>query len=315
MRFLRPLLLLSVWTCAASFAQDANIAYPAADLERRLQSMPFVILAAEKARGLREDIALKADVRFEDGVEMRIKLRPASRKGSEFNNEPRYELAAYLLQKALLDEPDHVVPPTALRAVHRSVLEPYAKVKATFGGSDVVIVAQYWLQNVRGPRDIWDPARFGADPLYSRHIANLNVLTFLIRHGDSNPGNVLLSSDRMTGRAFSVDNGISFSSLPSDRGELWRELRVPRVPAATIARLRALDRAKLDALLGVIATWQVRDGRLVPVPGHPRLGGAGGVRRGGGYVQLGLTVRDLRDLEKRRVELLARVDDGSLGVF
>lgn len=315
MRFVRPLVLLLLWTSAAAFAQDANVAYPAADLERRLQSMPFVILTAEKARGLREDLALKADVRFDDGREVRIKLRPAGRKASEFNNEPRYELAAYVLQKALFDEPDYVVPPTALRAIHRSVLAPYTKVFATFGGSDVVVVAQYWLQNVTGPRDIWDPARFAADPLYARHIANLNVLTFLIKHGDSNPGNVLLSTDRATGRAFSVDNGVAFSSLPSDRGQLWRDLRVPRVPAQTIERLRALDRTKLDALLGAIATWQVRDGRLVPVPGHPRMRGMMGVRRAHGHVQLGLTERDIRDLEKRRRELLARVDDGRLGVF
>lgn len=317
MRTLRLIVLLFVFVCAAATAQDANLLRPTADLEARLQAMPFEILAAEKARGLREDVALKSEVRFEDGVEMRIKIRPASLGGSEFNNEPRYEMAAYLLQKAFLDDPDYVVPPTALRTLHRAKIEPYIPpIFATFRGtSDVLVVAQYWLQHVTGPRDIWDPGRFASDPTYARHIANMNVLTYLIKHGDSNPGNVLLSTDRATGRAFSVDNGISFSSKPSDRGELWRELRVPRVPARTIERLRALNLERLDALLGSVGTWEMRDGRLVPAPGHARLPGSRGVRRAKGFVQFGLTTRELRDLDKRRIQLLRLVDQGKLGTF
>ncbi|HET9484810.1 MAG TPA: hypothetical protein VFO79_12700 [Xanthomonadales bacterium] len=315
MRASLPILLGLLCTAAAASAQDANIARPVPELEQRLASMPFEILSAEKARGLRVDVALKAEVRFADGVEMRVKLRPANRGATEFNNEPRYEGAAYVLQKALFDEPDHVVPPTALRAMPRDALSPHAKVAATFGGKDVIVVAQYWLQKVAGPRDVWDPARFASDRAYARHVANLNVLTYLIKHGDSNPGNVMVSTDRATGRVFAVDNGIAFSSPTSDRGALWREMRVPRVPAQTVERLRAFDLAKLDALLGTVATWQSRDGRLVPVPGHPRLPGVAGVRRRDGYVQLGLSQRDIRDLDRRRLALLAMIDQGKLGTF
>src|SRR5678809_1016277 len=87
-------------------AEDSNVIRPVADLEQRLTSMPFEILKADKARGIKEDVALKTDVRFQDGVELRIKIRPANYGGSEFNNEPRYEQAAYELQKAFLDESD-----------------------------------------------------------------------------------------------------------------------------------------------------------------------------------------------------------------
>ena len=317
MRALRSIVLLWLCIAGAAAAQDANLARSNADLESRLRDMPFEILAAEKARGLKEDVALKSEVRFEDGVEMRIKIRPANLGASEFNNEPRYEMAAYLLQKGFLDEPDYVVPPTALRVLHRAKIEPYIPgIFATFRGTnDVLVVAQYWLQKVTGPRDIWDPARFESDPLYARHIANMNVLTFLIKHGDSNPGNVLLSTDRATGRAFAVDNGISFMSLPSDRGELWRQMRVPRVPKKTVDRLRALNVERLDALVGAVGTWQLSDGRLVPVENAERLSGARGVRRGKGLVQLGLTYRELRDLDKRRLNLLKQIDSGKIGTF
>src|SRR5687767_6495533 len=64
--------LIALFCFAASTiaaAEDANVARSAAELERRLESMPFRIEAAEKARGLQEDVALKTDVRFADGVD------------------------------------------------------------------------------------------------------------------------------------------------------------------------------------------------------------------------------------------------------
>ena len=314
----RNLVALLLAFCAVpGFAEDSNVVRPVADLEQRLASMPFEILKAEKARGIKEDVALKSDVKFKDGVELRIKIRPANMGGSEFNNEPRYEQAAYELQKLYLDENDRVVPPTALRAITRADLKPHAPaVPATFRGSnDVLVVVQYWLKSVSGPNDVWDQARFGRDPAYAKHVANLNVLTFLIGHGDSNAGNIMLSTDAKNPRVFSVDNGVAFRSLKSDRGQLWRQMRVPSVPKQTVERLRAMDRAKLDQALASVGTWTVNDAHLVRVDGEPAYSGAKGVRMRDGKIQLGLTPREILDIENRRKKLLEMIDKGEIGTF
>ncbi len=312
-------------TCAASGvgaladaepAADANVAYPVAELERRLATMPFEILAAKKARDLREDVALKSDVRFADGLELRIKIRPANKGGTEFNNEPRYERAAYLLNKELFDEAESVVPVTVLRALPRAQLKPHApRILATFNGADdVVAVIQYWLQSVAAPDDAWDPARFERDPAYAHHIANANVLTYLIEHGDSNKGNLLVSS-APNGRVFVIDSGVAFRSPASDRGVLWKALRVPRVPKATIERLRTIDAGRLAALLGTVGQWQPRDHHLLEVPFTAPFNDYEGKRRRGGVEQMGLTGRELRDLVVRRNALIAMADRGEIGTF
>ena len=317
MKVLRLFAVLLALVAGSVRGEDSNVIRPVADLEQRLSSMPFEILKAEKARGIKEDVALKSEVKFQDGVELRIKIRPANYGGSEFNNEPRYEAAAYELQKAFLDEGDAVVPPTELRALKREQIGPVAPaVPATFRGSnDVLAVLQYWLKTVSGPNDVWDAARFERDKAYAKHVANLNVLTYLIAHGDSNAGNILLSTDPQNPRVFAVDNGVAFRSLKSDRGQAWRSMRVPSIPKQTVERLRALDRDRLNQVLGAVGTWRIEDAHLVRVEGEPVYSGAKGVRTRDGKVQLGLTPREILDVETRRKELLEMVDKGKLGSF
>ena len=300
----------------AAPAADPNVLYPVAELEQRLASAPFEILAAKKARDLREDVALRTDVRFADGVELRIKIRPSNKGASEFNNEPRYERAAFVLAKALFDEADLVVPVTVLRPIPREQLKPYApRLLATFNGSDdVLAVVQYWLQSVEAPDDVWDPARFERDPEYARHVADANLLTYLIEHGDSNKGNLLLSS-APNARVFVIDSGVAFRSPASDRGVLWKAIRVPRLTKTAVARLRALEPARIEALLGTVGQWEVVDGRLVAMPAEPRFNGHEGKRRRGDVQQLGLTQREVNDVVARRSALLERIDRGELGTF
>ncbi|MFZ2506861.1 MAG: hypothetical protein WAW79_00105, partial [Steroidobacteraceae bacterium] len=109
-----PLLVL----VATAAAQDANIRQPVVDLEQLLAAEPLVIAQAEisrpKAKG---DITLRAEVSFGGAPPLRVKLRKAEPGANSFNNVPRYDLAAYELQKFFLDPAEYVVPPTTLRMV------------------------------------------------------------------------------------------------------------------------------------------------------------------------------------------------------
>src|SRR5512137_2793533 len=125
-RIARPLAVPLLWAVAATAtAQDANITRPIDELERLLAAEPLVITSAEisrpKAKG---DITLKADVSFGGAPPLRVKLRKAEPGADEFNNVPRYDLAAYELQKLFLPPAEYVVPPTALRMVN---LEDFQK--------------------------------------------------------------------------------------------------------------------------------------------------------------------------------------------
>jgi hypothetical protein len=296
-------------------AQDRNIVLPVAELDQMLRSEPMRIVSAEisrpKAKG---DITLKADVVFGDRPPMRIKLRKAEPGADTFNNVPRYDLAAYELQKLLLDEPEYVVPPTALRMVPISDLLPYASaVRPTFKESDdVLCVVQYWLQEVTNPPDVLDLTRFVSDGVYARHIGQLNVFTYLIRHGDSNLGNFLLSTAPEGARVFSVDNGIAFASEASDRGELWRQMRVERVPADVVRRLEALTESDFTSRLGVLAQWRLENGRYVAVGPGENPSPARGVRRDGATVQMGLTRSEIAEVWRRAERLLQRIDAGEI---
>src|SRR5262249_4871021 len=131
--------VLAALAFAASWpaiAQDRHVLLPVAELERMLQAEPLRIVKAEisrpKAQG---DITLKAEAAFGDRPPLRVKLRRAEPGADTFNNVPRYDLAAYEVQKLLMDAPEYVVPPTALRMVPLADLRPYSReAKPTFKG-------------------------------------------------------------------------------------------------------------------------------------------------------------------------------------
>ncbi|HQR25170.1 MAG TPA: hypothetical protein PK163_10315 [Steroidobacteraceae bacterium] len=309
--------LLATGSLAAT-AQDANFALPVPELEQMLANAPFTIVAAEisrpKAKG---DITLKADVSFDGKPPIRVKLRKSEPGADTFNNVPRYDLAAYELQKLYLDPAEYVVPPTALRFVPLGDFRKYEPdTKRTFSGADEVLsVMQYWLQDIRVIADVYDPAMFESDPVYARHIGQLNILTDLIDHGDSNVGNFLISKTTPGARVFSVDNGVAFASSESDRGRAWAELRVKRLPADAIDRLRKLTLDSMQQSLGVLVQWEMKDGAFHPVPPTANLAPSRGVRRSDAVLQMGLTQSEINKVWRNLQRLLAQVDSGNVTTF
>ena len=310
-------LLLIAASCSAA-AQDRNITLPIADLEHMLQSEPMQIVDAEisrpKAKG---DITLKADVSFSGQPPLRLKVRKAERGADAFNNVPRYDLAAYELQKLLMDTEEYVVPPTALRMLPLAQMKTYSPaVRTTFpDADDVLCVVQYWLQDVKALPDILIPAQFESDALYARHIGQLNVFTYLINHRDSNLGNFMISAVPEGARVFSIDHGVAFASAASDRGELWRSMRVKRLPTDTVARLRKLTEADLNARLGVLAEWKLEGGHYVAVAPGKNLRPKSGVRREEGVVQMGLSHGEIAAVWSRAQKLLKMIDDGDIATY
>src|SRR5690606_19442280 len=137
----------------------------------------------------------------------------------------------------------------------------------------------------------------------ARRIANFNILTYLISHRDSNTGNYLISLLEDP-RVYSVDNGVSFESLSSNRGEVWRDMLVDRLPRSTVDRLAMITREDLERVLGIVAEFEIRDGELVPVPPGENMSRNRGVRVSDTRVQFGLTTREIRALERRLNQLV-----------
>ncbi len=308
-----PLLAL----VAAAAAQDANIRQPVAELEQLLAAEPLVIAHAEISRpNAKGDITLRADISFGGAPPLRVKLRKAEPGANSFNNVPRYDIAAYELQKLFLDPAEFVVPPTALRMVPLADFAKYSPgVARTFPGADQVLaVVQYWLSDIKVVADVYDPVRFAADPAYARHIGQLNVLTYMIRHRDSNLGNFLLGKAETGARVFSIDHGVAFASEESDRGDLWKDIRVNRLPADTVERLRQVTPELLTERLSVLAEWRLEGQGYVPVAKGRTLSETRGVRREGNQLQMGLTKSEIRELHRLLKNLLERVDDGKISL-
>ena len=317
-RFNPKLATSLIWVLIATASgQDANIKQPIAELEQQLAAEPMVITAAEisrpKAKG---DITLRAEVAFGAAAPLRVKLRRAEPGADTFNNVPRYDLAAYELQKLFLDPAEYVVPPTSLRMVPLVDLARYAPATArTFAGADQVLaVVQYWLSDVAVVADVYNPERFAADPLYARHIGQLNVLTYLIEHRDSNVGNFLIGRQEVGARVFSIDHGVAFASAESDRGAVWKDLRVNRLPADTVARLRAITPQMLADRLGVLAQWKLEGDHYVAVAHGLNLSENRGVRRNGNELQMGLSKPELQAVERLLAKLLRRIDHGEISL-
>lgn len=296
--------------------EGPNLELPPDSLERLLRYGSFEVTSFEENR-FRGDRTHRAVLDFRDGPRVKVKWARAPRGGDAFNNHPRYELASYELQKLFLDPGEYVVPPTAVRCL------PLWRVKGldpgagpTFGDHPfAVTVLQYWLSNVAGGEDLFYEGRVRWDTAYARRVGNLNVFTYLADHKDNNRGNVMMSKDARQPRMFAVDNGLTFGSDESDRGDEWRHLRVDRLPRSTVQRLREVTLEDLERTLGVVAQFERRGSEMVLVPPTGNLAPGKGIRRKDGVWQLGLTRREIRDVHARLQKLLEKVDRGEIATF
>ena len=304
---------------ATATAQDANVTRPVDELEKLMSAEPLVITQAQisrpKAKG---DITMHAEVSFGGAPPLGVKLRKAEPGADSFNNVPRYDAAAYELQKLFLDPEEYVVPPTTLRMVPLEAMQKYStvvKVEPTFRRADQVLaVLQYWLSNIKVIADVYNPDRFAADALYARHIGQLNILTYLINHRDSNAGNFMIGTADSGARVFSIDNGVAFGSADADRGELWKVMRVNRLPADAVEKLRKVSLPTLQQRLGVLAQWRLAGKHYVPVAPGANLSPQRGVRNMGDDLQMGLTSGEINAVHRLLTNLLEQVDRGKITV-
>lgn len=101
----------------------------------------------------------------------------------------------------------------------------------------------------------------------------------------------------------------------SDRGFVWRKLKVKRLPNDTIERLRNITQADLEKTLSVVAQFEVVDGELIPTAPAQNLNEKKGVRQKDGLIQFGLTSYEIKRVYSRLKKLLQRVDSGKIKTF
>lgn len=236
-------------------------------------------------------------------------------EGDAWNNSPRREVAAYRIQQWILEPADYVVPTLVVRSlptVVHAAIDPDAA--PTFPGTACVLgTLALWLRRVHVPDPLYDPARFVADPRYAHHLANFNLVTYLLEHQDGKADNFLAADDERNPRVFSVDNGITFGNLRHNFFVInWDRIHVPALARRAVTRLRAIGPDELRALGTLVEMHADARGRLWPVaPGAP-LDADAGVRWRDGVLQLGLTADEIAGVAERVRTVLARVDRGEL---
>lgn len=276
--------------------------------------------------------ARKVTLKFPDrGIELDFKWKPmvpprwvdalpfAPGMLDGVNNSPRKEIAAWVIQELILDEADYVVPPSVAFCVP---IEQASKTipdsEPTLEGTRCVLgVLSLWLQNVTVPDVLLDPKRFQRDPVYAYYLANLNLLTYLVKHHDGREGNFMVSTDDERRRVFAIDNGVSFGGPWYNWFVAnWNDIRVPALRRESVERLRDVTQDDLTNLLGILTELQLDEGGVLDAvePG-PNLDPDRGVRYQDGRLQFGLTRDEIEDVWERIEDLLEDVDEGEIAVF
>ncbi len=313
---------------------EVNLPLPAPQLMKLLQYGEFEILSDEPAdmsamnsrelvlryRGMSPETMRKLkmwNVRLKKPIKVKWKAAPKG-EGDGWNNSPRREIAAYVIQRLFLDPEDYVVPPTATRCItlpQYQRIDPKAKpnikpFQCVYGAFAA------WVTNVESPKHIYDADRFKRDKRYAYHMANMNLLTYLIDHKDAQSSNFLVPTDPKNPRIFVVDNGLSLGSgLHNIFMRQWDEIRVPALPKKSIERLRKVTQSDLDRL-GVLAQMEAdANGILRNVDPRENLKPKVGSRVFPNTIQIGLTTAEITMIKKRLQQLLKKVDEGTWELF
>ena len=126
---------------------------------------------------------------------------------------------------------------------------------------------QYWLQEVKVVADVYDPARFAADPGYARHVGQLNVLTWLIEHGDSNLGNFLISkAEHGPARVLGGQRRRVRLQRERPRATPGRTCACRGCPPTRWRGCAASRPSELQQRLGVLAQWRLEMAAGSPSP-------------------------------------------------
>ena len=255
-----------------------------------------------------------------DGREVSVKWKEAPAGDADgWNNSPRKEMAAYAIQRWFLDPEDYVVPTTVVRCLsfeQHEVINP-GGASATIPETECVVGAiSAWLNDVTVPDDLHEADRFESDRVYARHLANFNLLGYLIRHEDGRDGNILVAKNDSERRVFAVDNGVAFGGLVKNYWvPNWHKIRVAALSKQSIDRLRQIGDEQIQAL-AILSEHQVgSDGVLRPVPPSENPNPARGARSKPGWLQLGLSQKEIDRVEQRLEALLEAVDSGAQPVF
>jgi hypothetical protein len=302
---------------------------PAEDVEALLERDDLEILAATTtSTGVQRARVLTLR---SGGVVFRAKWR--AHTTTTRRNSPRFELAAYAMQRLFLPPREYVVPPTA---AHCFPLDAYrARVdrtaRPTFAGSRCVYgILSYWLEDVTSLADAqragwfhgehehaFDPTLFERDRGYRDSITRLNMLTYVIGHRDSHARNFVIarSSLPVTHAVYSIDNSLSFTMSKNPRLQArhdWSIIRVPSLPRIAIDRLRAAD-DRLSSLAAIAVLRRDRGGLVTTSAGSSVA--TRGVDWTGDRLIVGMTPAEIEGIRARIAALLARVDRGELRLY
>jgi hypothetical protein len=299
---------------------DAWRAEPLA-AELLIQHAEYEILSLEPA-GSGTTRPEKGELLFPDTGDrfsVKGKLSPSDLDG--INNSPRKEIAAWKLQALFLDPVDFTVPSTAMRCVPvKKWDERHDGDRPTVAGTKCMLwEAAIWLENVTVPDELYEEERFLNDVAYAYHLANFNILAYLINLRDNRKGNVLVSKDDSNRRVFAIDNGVAFGTIwynwfyPPTYS--WRQIRVPALPQKSVDRLRKLQRSDLDFLMVVSQLEVDSEGVLQSVDPGPPTDPNDGATFDGKAVQFGLTRYEVDAIWKRIEALIEKVDAGEIALF
>ena len=249
-------------------------------------------------------------------------------------NSPRYELAAYEVQKLFLTPREYVVPPAAAHCfpieLYRARVDRNAK--PTFLGSECVYgILSYWLEDVESIPDaqkagwfhgqhdhVFDPVLYARDRVYRDSLARVNLLAYVIGHGDSHSRNFVIARSRSknTHYVYSIDNSLSFSMAKNPnlaKRHDWSVIRVPALPRSAIDRLRAADERL--ASLAAVAVLRRDDRQLVTSSERSSLATTDGIDWTGDRLVVGLTPPEIDRMHVRITALLSRIDKGQIPLY